>query len=92
MLDEQTTPTGGNTSSVETVLQTLLRCKSTNIVVMAVITAAALGVSLAQAPIYEASVKILVGQESTGNTSLTGDVSGLQELTLSVAEGRKPSP
>jgi uncharacterized protein involved in exopolysaccharide biosynthesis len=63
MLDEQTTPTGGNTSSVEAVLQTLLRRKSTVIVVMAVVTAAALGFSLAQAPIYEASVKILVGQE-----------------------------
>jgi capsular polysaccharide biosynthesis protein len=92
MLDEQTTPTGGNTSSVETVLQTLLRCKSTIIVVMAVLTAAALGFSLAQAPIYEASVKILVGQESTGNTSLAGDVSGLQELTPTVAEGAQTLP
>lgn len=92
MLDEQPTPTGGNTSYVETVLQTLLRCKSTIIVVMAVLTAAALGFSLAQAPIYEASVKILVGQESTGNTSLAGDVSGLQELTLTVAEGAQTIP
>lgn len=92
MLDEQTTPTGGNTSSVETVLQTLLRRKSTSIVVMAVLTAAALGFSLAQAPIYEASVKILVGQESTGNTSLAGDVSGLQDLTLTVAEGAQTIP
>jgi capsular polysaccharide biosynthesis protein len=43
-------------------------------------------ISLYQTPTYESSVKMLVGQESTGDTNPGGEVAGLQEFTLTVAE------
>lgn len=46
----------------------------------------AAGASLMQTPVYEASVKILVGQEK-GITDTPGDVSGLQDLAETMAEG-----
>ena len=92
MLDEQTTLMRGSMNPLETVLQTLLRRMRAIIVVMIVVTGAALGFSLAQVPIYEASVKILVGQQSTGDTNLAGDVSGLQDLTQTVATGTRTIP
>ena len=92
MLDEQTTLMRGSMNPLETVLQTLLRRMRAIIVVMVVVTAAAYGFSLAQVPIYEASVKMLVGQQSTGDTNLAGDISGLQDLTLTVAKGTQTIP
>ncbi len=92
MLNERTTPLGGNTSSVERVLQTLLRRVGTIILVTIVITGSALGFSLAQPPTYQASVKILVGQKSTGTANLNADVSGLQDLTLTVAKAADTVP
>jgi capsular polysaccharide biosynthesis protein len=95
MLDEQTTPMRGKTSSVssvERVVQTLIRRVWVIILVTAVVTGSAFGFSLAQAPTYEASVKILVGQKSTAQTSLGGDVSGLQEFTLTVARAAQTRP
>jgi capsular polysaccharide biosynthesis protein len=61
--------------------------------VTSVLTGATVGLSLAQAPIYEASIKILVGQEQ-GSTSegLGGEVQGLQQLTQTMAEGVKSRP
>jgi capsular exopolysaccharide synthesis family protein len=76
----------------ERVLQTLLRRVNAIILVAFVVTGSALGFSLAQAPTYVASVKILVGQESAGDTNLAGDVSGLQELTLTVAKAAQTMP
>jgi capsular polysaccharide biosynthesis protein len=92
MLAEETTPARANTSSVERVLQVLLRRVGAIILVTLVVTGSALGFSLAQAPTYEASVKILVGQKSTGDTNLAGDVAGLQELTLTVAKAAQTMP
>jgi capsular polysaccharide biosynthesis protein len=86
MLDEQRTPLGRSAMSVERVLQTLLRRIVAIIIVIVVITGSALGFSLAQAPTYQTSVTILVGQRSTEDTNLAGDVSGLQDLTLTVAK------
>jgi capsular polysaccharide biosynthesis protein len=53
-----------------------------------VLTAAAVGYSLGQTPIYEASIKILVGQEQRADTpsQLGSDVMGLQQLTQTVAD------
>ncbi len=55
---------------------------------------AAVGYSLGQTPIYESSIKILVGQEqrSDAPSQLGSDVQGLQQLTLTVAEavGTRP--
>lgn len=96
MLDEQTTPMRGNSSSVERIFQILLRRVGAIILVTVVITGSALGFSLAQAPTYQASVKILVGQKSavsgTGVANLNGNVSGLQDLTLTVAKAADTPP
>jgi capsular polysaccharide biosynthesis protein len=74
------------------VLQILLRHVFTIIIVAIVTTGSALGFSLAQTPIYQASVKILIGQEKSEDTNLAGDVSGLQDLTLTVAKGAVTMP
>ncbi len=92
MLDEQTTLLGGNTSSVERVLQILLRRAAAIILVAVVITGSALGFSFAQAPTYQASVKMLVGQESSQDTNLNGQVSALQDLTPTVAKAAVTMP
>jgi capsular polysaccharide biosynthesis protein len=85
MLTEETTPTSGNTKPVEKILRTLLRRASVIVLVMTVVTGATVGFSLLQSPTYVASIKILVGQKSTSGANLGGEVSGLQELTRTVA-------
>ena len=95
MLAEETTPTKGITNSVEIVLQTLLRRVSAIILVTLLIAGSALGFSLAQAPTYQASVKILVGQNISGDTNLAvnvANVNDLQELTLTVAKAAQTTP
>jgi capsular polysaccharide biosynthesis protein len=92
MLDKQAAPMREDTSYMERVLQILFRRASVIISVMIVVTGSALGFSLAQAPTYEASVKILVGQKSTVDTNLGADVAGLQELTLTVAKATQTMP
>ena len=54
----------------------------------------AVGVGLLQTPLYEASIKILVGQESQNNqpSDLGGDVQGLQQLTQTMAEAVNSRP
>lgn len=78
--------------SVERVWQILLRRVSAIILVTIVVTGSALGFSLAQTPTYEASIKILVGQKITEDTSFTTDVADLQELTLTVAQAVQTLP
>ncbi len=61
--------------------------------VAAVTAGSALGFSLLQTPTYEASVLILVGQKTTGDTNLgAADVSDLQELALTVAKAVPTTP
>ena len=54
----------------------------------------ALAISLLQQPTYEASTKILVGQEQGTSTSgnLAGDVQGLEQLTQTMAEAVSSRP
>jgi capsular polysaccharide biosynthesis protein len=78
--------------SIERVLQTLLRRVSAIILVTVVVTGSALGFSLTQAPTYEASIKILVGQKITEGADFGTDVSDLQELTLTVAQAVQTLP
>ncbi len=92
MLDEQTTTLGGNTTSLVRILQIVLRRVGTIILATVVVAGSALGFSLTQVPTYQASVKILVGQKSTESANLSGDVSGLQDLTLTVANGADTLP
>ncbi len=52
------------------------------------------GFSLLQTPMYDGSIKILVGQEQGTSTpgNLGGDVQGLQQLTRTMAEGVSSRP
>ena len=86
MLPEKTTPREQSTFSRERVLQILRRRMWTIVLVVVVLTASTLGFSLYQEPTYEASVKLLVGQQSPGGPNLGGDIGGLQDATLTVAE------
>jgi capsular polysaccharide biosynthesis protein len=93
MLTEKTTPGRGNMYSPQRILQTLRRRMWTIVVVAAVTVGSALGFSLLQTPTYEASVMILVGQETTGDTNLgAADVTELQELALTVAKAVPTTP
>lgn len=56
-----------------------------------VLAGAATGFSLAQTLMYEASIKILVGQER-GITQNPADVGGLQQLTRTISEGINSRP
>lgn len=62
--------------------------------VMVAVTGVALGLSFAQTPTYEASARVLVGQkEDTGDlNNLGGNVSGLQQLTETLAEAVSSRP
>jgi capsular exopolysaccharide synthesis family protein len=60
-------------------------------IVAAVLAGGAMGLSLAQTPMYEASIKILVGQER-GITETPSDVMGLQQLTQTMTEGVSSRP
>jgi capsular polysaccharide biosynthesis protein len=77
---------------LERLLHVLLRRASVIVAVMVATTGSTLGFSLAQVPTYEASVKIMVGQKTTGQTNLGSDVSGLQDLTLTVAKATETPP
>ncbi len=60
-----------------------------------VLTVVAVGISLAQTPKYEASIKILVGQEEGSEApagNLGGEVQGLQQITQTMAEGVTTRP
>ena len=92
MLAVETTPTRANTITVERVLEILLRRVSAIILVTVVITGSAVGFSLNQTPTYVASVKMLVSQKSPGGPNLGGDISGLQEVTLTVARAVDTEP
>ena len=58
---------------------------------MVVLTVASVGYSLMQPPVYESSIKILVGQER-GIAELPINVGGLQDLTKTVAEAVNSRP
>lgn len=78
---------------MERTLQILLRRVGTIILVAVVATGSALGFSLAQPSTYQASAKILIGQNNAEDTNLTpADVSALQDLTQSVANGAETMP
>ena len=93
MLDEETTPTRETTSPVETILspvgtilQLLLRRVWTIVLVLVVVTGSTFAFSARQMPTYEATVQMLVSQKNPGGPNLGGDIGGLQDATLTVAE------
>ena len=93
MLDEETTPTRETTSPVETILspvgtilQLLLRRVWTILLVLVVVTGSTFAFSVRQMPTYEATVQMLVSQKNPGGPNLGGDIGGLTDATLTVAE------
>ncbi len=79
---------------VKEILGVLWRRLWVILLVAAVLAGAAVGYSFLQTPTYEASIKILVGQEQATDapTSLGSDVQGLQQLTQTATEavGTRP--
>jgi capsular polysaccharide biosynthesis protein len=75
----------------EYILQTIRRRLWVILIAAAALTVAAVALSLLQTPRYEASIRILIGQEQ-GITETPGDVDGLQQLTLTMTEaiGTRP--
>jgi len=64
------------------------------LLVTSMLTGAVTGFSLAQTPMYDASIKILMGQKQGTGTpgSLGGDVMGLQQITQTMVEGVSSRP
>jgi len=70
--------------TVREVLQILWKRAWVIVLVAVVLVGTAVGASLVQAPVYEASAKLLLGQKQTEDqlpTNLMGEVEGLQQLT-----------
>jgi capsular polysaccharide biosynthesis protein len=91
-LTEETALGRGSMYSPQLILQTLRQRMWTIMLVALVATGSAIGFSLLQAPTYESSVLILVGDKTTGDTNPAPDVADLQELTLSVAKAVPTTP
>ena len=63
------------------------------VLVTGVLAGTVVGFNLLQTPIYEASIKILVGQDQKNVTGdLAGNVQGLQQVARTVAEGANSRP
>lgn len=80
---------------VKAVLQVVWRRLWLILLVMLVCVAGALAIGFLQTPVYEASIKILVGQEQQNDASssnLGSDVQGLQQLTETVSEAVETRP
>ena len=86
-------PGRGSMYSPQRIVQTLRQRMWTIVLVAAVTAGSALGFSLLQTPTYEASVLILVGQRTPGDTNLGGpNVTDLQDLALTVARAVPTTP
>jgi capsular polysaccharide biosynthesis protein len=88
------TPEKEHLFSLEAPLQTLRKRVWLVLLVPFVFMGAAMGFALLQTPLYESSIKILVGQEreSGASANLGSDVQGLQQLTKTMAEGVNSDP
>jgi capsular polysaccharide biosynthesis protein len=66
----------------------------TVVLVAMVVVGTAIGFTLVQTPMYEASIKILIGQKSESEVpqNLYGDVQGLEQLTLTMVEAVPSRP
>src|SRR5829696_6538602 len=80
--------------SLKDLLQIIRRQRWAILLVALVCVGATMGLSMVQTPTYEASIKILIGQEQGSNPSanLGGDLQGLQQLTQTMAEAVNARP
>jgi capsular polysaccharide biosynthesis protein len=80
--------------SIQELLQIIRRRIWVIVLTTVLLVGAVVGYSLIQAPVYEASIKILVGQQRDSDVppDLGNDIMGLQQLTLTMAEavGTRP--
>lgn len=80
-------------TSLEDILRVLWRRLWMIVLVAAMLTGSVVGLSFLRTPTYEASIKILVGQEqSDAPNSLGSEVQGLQQLTRTMAEAVNTRP
>lgn len=80
--------------SVKHLLEVLRRRLWVVVLVAVVLAGSMVGFDLLRTPIYEAKIKILVGQErgDDASSSLGSDVQGLQQITKTMAELVKAQP
>jgi capsular polysaccharide biosynthesis protein len=79
--------------SISDLLQVIWRRLWIIVLVTTIFVGAAIGFDFLQSPTYEASIKILVGQEqSTETNNLQGEIEGLQQLTMTMEEAVKTRP
>jgi len=84
---EETSPERRNTPSPRDLLRVLWRRLWVIVLVAIVLMGSATGFSLLQAPTYEASVTLFIGQKATDDsTNLSGNVEGVQQLTTTMTE------
>jgi capsular polysaccharide biosynthesis protein len=85
---------GGHTLYLGDLLRVFRKRLLLILVVVVVLAGATMGISLLQTPMYESSIKILIGQEqgSQGSINLGSDVQGLQQLTQTMAEAVDSRP
>jgi capsular exopolysaccharide synthesis family protein len=75
------------TLSLKDLLRMIRRRALTIVLVAVLLAAAAVGLSLMQPPVYQASTTILVGQEQSDQSlNLASDIMGLQQITMTVVE------
>jgi len=72
--------------SLRYILSTVWRRLGLIVIVMVACTGAVLGFNVVQTPVYESSVKLLVGHEGDINPGFLQDVNNMQQLTGTVAE------
>lgn len=77
--------------TLTTLLQAIWRRARTIILVAIALTGATVGFSLLQTPMYESSIKLFIRQENA-IVEFPSDVTGLQSLTLTMAEGVSTRP
>jgi capsular polysaccharide biosynthesis protein len=105
--NERTVPRGGTQAlaanaeiqrylTLRDVLQVLWRRLWIIVLVALVLVGTAVGVSLSQTPVYEASAKLLLGQKQDEDqqlqSNLMGSVEGLQQLTHTMVEAVDSRP
>ncbi len=78
-------PQGEDALSIRDLFRTIWQRLWIIVLVTLALVAAAVGFGLYQTPMYEASIKVLVGQKQ-GLTDTPGDVIGLQQLTQTITE------
>jgi capsular exopolysaccharide synthesis family protein len=81
----------GEYISLGDLLRVIWRRRWVVLLVTLVVTGAVVGVSFAQTPVYQASIKILIGQES-GITQVPSEAVGLQTVTQTMVGGVSSRP